>query len=61
MAAPRDHSARYDELLPAYALGALDGEELRELEEHIAAGRSSSGRATSKSWRLRWSRWSRLP
>jgi anti-sigma-K factor RskA len=38
MAAPRDHSARYDELLPAYALGALDGDELREMEEHIAAG-----------------------
>lgn len=38
MATPRDHSARYDELLPAYALGALDGEELREIEEHIATG-----------------------
>jgi anti-sigma-K factor RskA len=38
MDAPRDHSARYDELLPAYALGALDGEELREIEEHIATG-----------------------
>jgi anti-sigma-K factor RskA len=38
MADPRDHSSRYDELLPAYALGALDGEELRELEAHLAAG-----------------------
>ena len=33
----RDHSPRYDELLPAYALGALDGEELRELAAHLAA------------------------
>jgi anti-sigma-K factor RskA len=36
MAAP--HSTRHDELMPAYALGALDGGELRELEEHLAAG-----------------------
>jgi anti-sigma-K factor RskA/outer membrane murein-binding lipoprotein Lpp len=36
MAAP--HSTRIEELLPAYALGALDGEDLRELEEHLAAG-----------------------
>ncbi len=33
-----DHSTRFDDLLPAYALGALDGEELRELEAHLAAG-----------------------
>jgi anti-sigma-K factor RskA len=33
-----DHSARFDDLLPAYALGALDGEELRELQAHLAAG-----------------------
>jgi anti-sigma-K factor RskA len=33
-----DHDSRYDELLPAYALGALDGDELRELELHLAAG-----------------------
>jgi anti-sigma-K factor RskA len=32
------HSARFEELLPAYALGALDGDELRELEEHLAGG-----------------------
>jgi anti-sigma-K factor RskA len=38
MAAPREHSPRFDELLPAYALGALEGEELRELEEHVAGG-----------------------
>jgi len=38
MDAPRDHSARHDELLPAYALGALDGDELREMEEHLATG-----------------------
>jgi len=32
------HSPRHDELLPAYALGALDGEELRELAAHREAG-----------------------
>jgi anti-sigma-K factor RskA len=32
------HSTRHEELLPAYALGALDAEELRELEAHLAAG-----------------------
>jgi len=32
------HSPRYDELLPAYAVGALDGDELRELETHLATG-----------------------
>src|SRR5258708_28385236 len=31
-------SPRFDELLPAYALGALDGDELRELAAHLAAG-----------------------
>jgi anti-sigma-K factor RskA len=30
-----DHSPRHDELLPAYALGALDSADLRELEEHM--------------------------
>lgn len=44
MADPRDHSARHDELLPAYALGALDGDERREIEEHIAAGCSECRR-----------------
>ncbi|HVR96699.1 MAG TPA: anti-sigma factor [Thermoanaerobaculia bacterium] len=29
------HSPRHEEMLPAYALGALDGEELRELEAHL--------------------------
>ena len=38
MAAPSDHTPHHDELLPAYALGALDGDDLRELAEHIAAG-----------------------
>ncbi|MBV8202469.1 MAG: anti-sigma factor [Acidobacteria bacterium] len=33
-----DHSTRFDDLLPAYALGALEGEELRELAAHLAAG-----------------------
>ncbi|HVS00118.1 MAG TPA: anti-sigma factor, partial [Thermoanaerobaculia bacterium] len=32
------HSSRFDDLLPAYAVGALDGEDLRELELHLAAG-----------------------
>jgi anti-sigma-K factor RskA len=32
------HTPRIEELLPAYALGALDGEDLRELEEHLADG-----------------------
>jgi anti-sigma-K factor RskA len=32
------HSARFEEFLPAYALGALDGDDLRELEEHLADG-----------------------
>ncbi|MFY9824893.1 MAG: zf-HC2 domain-containing protein, partial [Thermoanaerobaculia bacterium] len=32
------HSARFEELLPAKALGALDGEDLRALEEHLAGG-----------------------
>jgi anti-sigma-K factor RskA len=32
------HSTRLAELLPAYALGALDADELRELKEHLAAG-----------------------
>lgn len=33
-----DHSTRHEELLPAYALGAVDGEDLREMEAHLAAG-----------------------
>jgi hypothetical protein len=32
------HTSRIDELLPAYALGALEGEELRELTAHLSAG-----------------------
>jgi len=32
------HTPRIEELLPAYALGALDGDDLRELEEHLAGG-----------------------
>ncbi len=32
------HSARIEELLPAYALGALDGDDLRELEAHLDVG-----------------------
>src|ERR1700694_2878325 len=31
----RPHSRHLEELLPAFALGALDGEELRELTEHL--------------------------
>lgn len=32
------HTSRHDELIPAYALGALDGDDLRELESHLEAG-----------------------
>lgn len=32
------HITRHEELLPAYALGALDGADLRELEAHLATG-----------------------
>jgi len=32
------HSPRFEELIPAYALGALDGDDLRELEEHLETG-----------------------
>lgn len=38
------HSTRLEELLPAYALGALDGDDLRELEEHLAGGCVECGR-----------------
>jgi len=36
MAAP--HSTRIEDLLPAYALGALDGDDLRELAAHLEVG-----------------------
>lgn len=36
MTAASHHSRQLEELLPAYALGALDGDELRELTEHLA-------------------------
>ncbi len=29
---------KFEELLPIYALGALDGDELREMEEHLKSG-----------------------
>lgn len=32
------HSPRFEEMLPSYALGALDGEDLRELEVHLETG-----------------------
>jgi anti-sigma-K factor RskA len=32
------HTQPLEELLPAYALGALDGEDLRAFEEHLAGG-----------------------
>ena len=32
------HTPHIEELLPAYALGALDGEDLREMEAHLAGG-----------------------
>jgi anti-sigma-K factor RskA len=37
------HSSRFEELLPAYALGALDAAELREMEEHLAGCGECSG------------------
>lgn len=37
------HSSRFEELLPAYALGALDAAELREMEEHLAGCSECSG------------------
>jgi len=33
-----EHTAAIEEILPVYALGALDGEDLRALEEHLATG-----------------------
>ncbi len=33
-----NHSTRHEELVPEYALGPLAGEELRELEAHLASG-----------------------
>ena len=38
------HSPRHDDLIPAYAVGALDGEDLRELEAHLADGCSECDR-----------------
>lgn len=38
MATPTPHSTRIEELLPAHALGALDGDDLHELEAHLASG-----------------------
>jgi len=35
---PDGHQDRYEEWLPAYALGALDSDELRELEAHLGSG-----------------------
>jgi hypothetical protein len=32
------HPTRFEELLPAFALGALDRDELREMEAHLAGG-----------------------
>lgn len=33
-----DHSPHHEELLAGYVLGALDGDDLREMEEHLATG-----------------------
>ena len=33
-----EHTPRFEEMLPAYVLGALEGDELRELEAHLATG-----------------------
>ncbi len=39
-----NHSARHDELIPAYVLGTLEGNELHELEAHLATGCDECGR-----------------
>ncbi len=38
MSSAETHESRYEDRLAAYALGALDGDELAELEAHLAAG-----------------------
>jgi anti-sigma-K factor RskA len=38
------HPPRFEEMLPAYALGALDGEDRREFEAHLVAGCSECRR-----------------
>jgi hypothetical protein len=43
----RHHSRHLEELLPAYALGALDGDELRELAEHLAPAQGAPGAETA--------------
>ena len=35
---PASHDPRFEDLLPAYALGALDGDDLRDLAAHFAVG-----------------------
>ncbi len=44
------HDRRFEELLPAHALGAVDGDELRELEAHLA------GCATCRDLLVSWQR-----
>jgi len=44
------HDPRFSDLLPAYALGALDGEELRELERHLRDGCAECGADLAR-WR----------
>src|SRR5262249_26864179 len=44
------HDPRFSDLLPAYALGALDGEELRELERHLLDGCHECGADLAR-WR----------
>lgn len=38
MSSAETHDVRYEDHLAAYALGALEGEDLRELEAHLGAG-----------------------
>lgn len=38
MSSAETHESRYEDRLAAYALGALEGEELRELEAHLDTG-----------------------
>jgi len=42
------HDSRFEELLPAHAIGALDGEDLRALEAHLA--QCARCRATLAEW-----------
>lgn len=48
---PEPHDPRFVDFLPSYALGALDGEDLRDLTAHLAAGCESCARVLA-GWRV---------